>query len=229
VLAAAASPDGKTLAMAGHDRVLHVLDGRSLAPRQDQIPAGVSLADWNTYLPSLESPVAISLDGTLLASSDAEQRIILRRLDTGATIAALDDPFHATTTSSSAPNASRSAPMAILIEDRAVTVAYDRGVARWGCTDTDSPPVEPPLTIRFASIPALTSGMPSPIQVAVTGGGASPILRRILTDGQAASYATLADSIDFGPTKTGTLALEAKADDGIEEASSAAQTVDIGG
>jgi hypothetical protein len=221
VLATALSPDGGSLALTGHDGVLRLFDGDSLASRPIQLVVGLPVANGNTYLPSTESPVAFSPDGTLLAFIDPSGRVVLHRISDGATLASLANPFDAKSSSSGSLDGMNAAPMAIRIDDTSITVAYDRGVARWACRGWSPPATtEPPLSISFDTVPALRAQQTSMIRVAVSGGSTRPIVASLLIGGQSASYATLSDTIEFSPTAPGSIMLEVRADDGIEQAAS---------
>src|SRR5205085_10736287 len=93
--AIALSEDGTTLAFASSDGFVHVLDASTLAVKRDPIASGLVVLNSATYLPTTESPVALSPDGSVLAYVDPSGAIGLFDLVRGTAMAALASPLPA--------------------------------------------------------------------------------------------------------------------------------------
>jgi hypothetical protein len=216
IVAAALSPDGSELSIAGHDGLLRKLDPRTFEALSDPEPIGLFAANTMTYLPSLESPIAYSKDGRLFAQIDPNGRISLADRTSGSVLATFDAPFEEPKTGAdfaSKPNI----PMSILLEDDAMTVSFEGGVARWGCAESAQGPaaggtltvtLDGPSEIAFTDQPRFT------IEVS---GGDRRVVRQILIDGQPSVASSLSSVIQLWPQSAtpGEHVITAIADDGV--------------
>lgn len=84
LLAAALDGDGATLRVTTRDGVLHTLDATTLDEIGPPEPVGVVVANPDTYLPSLRSPVAATPHGTVVASITTDGHVAVEDSVTGA-------------------------------------------------------------------------------------------------------------------------------------------------
>jgi hypothetical protein len=220
ILGAALSDDGTALALTGHDGVLHTLDPDSLESRDPDLAIGRVYANSDTYLPSVESPVAIAPDGATMAFVDTMGRVALRRMTDGEVTVAFDGPFKMDGITPN--NSTQNAPMAILLDTDRVTVAYQAGVASWGCVaDASSGGSKTPLSVSILGPPKLVpeEGFDlASLSVTVGGGDGGPVIRRLslATVGDVVSYASLGPDLNIRVFQPGQQLISAIADDGVQ-------------
>jgi len=131
VLDLAASSDGTTLFVSGRDGLLRVLDAETLEPIGESRSVGVAVANEDSYLPSVRSPIALSARDHWLASLDLEGRVVLTDRATGAVAATLETAAPARAPSDWARP--ERTPMAIRFLPDGLVVTRDGGTRRFPC------------------------------------------------------------------------------------------------
>lgn len=121
--------DGASLLLTTRDGALRELDAETLeeigAPRASTLV----VANPDTYLPTLRSPVAISPRGRWLAQLDREGRVVIAPREGGASITlASEAPVVVESDGSTGPNA-----MLLRFLDDGLLVITDAGVERYRC------------------------------------------------------------------------------------------------
>jgi hypothetical protein len=221
VLSAALSGDGSALVLSGLDGMLHIVDPDTLESRDPGVEIGKVYANGDTYMPSIESPVAISPDGQTLAFLDPMGRVALRRMSDGGEIATLDGPFPGATADPSA--GFPGAPMAILLSNERVTVSYQAGFASWGCVETvSSCGNHVPLSVTIVGPTSLMMEEAfdeAAFSVNVSGGDGGPVVRRLLGQPSDTNWpASLSSSMKVDVYHPGPVDLSAIVDDGVQTA-----------
>lgn len=218
VLAVAAGGDARALALVGRDGLLRRLDARTLAPIAEPIEVAIHVANPDSYLPSLESPLALSVGGALLAHVDAEGAIVVRDAATGAIGARLEMPFDREAPRSLGPPAL----MALRFVDDGLIVAGSSGTARFACGGEIAELVRPPgeLVLRVEAPSVVRTGEPARFAIDVEApGGALPVVRAVRMGAAGGLYGTLGREVEAYPADTGVITIEAIADDGVRRAS----------
>lgn len=89
LLDVALASDGSVLFVTTRDGRLRVIDAATLAEAGAEVPVGVVVANADTYLPSVRSPVAVSAHDELLAMLDEMGRVVIVDAATMAPLATL--------------------------------------------------------------------------------------------------------------------------------------------
>jgi hypothetical protein len=221
LLSAALSPDERELAIAGWDGRLHRLDTATLAPIAEPFDVGVAIANPETFLPSVESPIAHA--GRWLAHADGEGRIVLRDVASGRTARTFELPFDA-----SAPSfeGDRSAAMAITFTSDGFVVAWSSAMARYACGGRA---IEPSaalgdLSVELSGPTRVRVGQRATFSVLVHG-AVAPVVRTIVFPLDAPAAASLLPEIEVATWAAGTFEIEARADDGTRSATTRASVI----
>lgn len=131
VLDVAPTHDGAHVLVTGRDGLLRVLDAQTLEPAADASPVGVAVANEDTYLPSLRSPIALSAGDHWLASLDLEGHVVLVDRRDGHVAARLGSAAPALPPSDW--SRTEHTPIAIRFLPDGLLVASDGGVERFRC------------------------------------------------------------------------------------------------
>lgn len=219
LVGAALDADGARLAVVGPDGRLQLLDASTLAALAPPIDVGLVIANGNTYLPSVESPVAFFGDDRLVhVVVDGE--VVVRDLTTGEITATLGWPFEQ---GDSPWTGFANAPMAALAGAHGLIVAYAAGVAHWPCEGED-PPAEGaslavtlngPRTVEVFAPVTFTVESPGPLE---------PAFRALLLDGMPV-IAGIGPALTFTPYEPGVFTLTAIVDDGERAGTAAIELV----
>lgn len=210
ILAAAVTDD--ELAIVARDGMLRRLDLATLAPIAEPMRVPIFSANWDTYMPSVESPVAYSTGGALLAHVSGETTITIRSTETGEPVATLELPFAAR------PDGGVPPPMAMRFVPDGLVVSTSHGVARYGCGGEAAPVARPEgeLSVRAHGPASMRLGEPIAFRVDVER-ATLPVVRTI-------EIGSTLPRGSFGPDvlaysyEAGTWDVEAIADDGVREA-----------
>jgi len=132
IVAVALSADGTTLLVAARDGVVRTLDAATLDEIGPPADATLVVANPDTYLPSVESPVAISPGAGWIAYVGEDRSVVVRDA-AGVASAILALPFD------DRDGDGGGAPMAIRFVRDGLLVASDRGVARFACGGVPEP------------------------------------------------------------------------------------------
>jgi hypothetical protein len=132
LLDAALSTDGRELLLTTRDGQLQVLDAATLRESR-HVEVGVAVANQETYLPSLRSPVASSAHDRFLATLDASGHVAI--LD-AVTLAPLGTLSSAAPTEPATPeHDGEPRVMMLRFLPDGLVVATDRGIERFRCPD----------------------------------------------------------------------------------------------
>lgn len=214
ILAIAAA--GSEIAIAATDGMLRRLDAATLAPIAAPIPVPTFIANWDTFLPSVESPVAYSEDGSLFAHLGDESAIVLRETAGGAIVATLSLPF------ARRPDGGTAPVMAIAIVEDGVIAASSHGWARWACGGTVAEIVRPAgeLAVRAAGPARVRLGEPFSFEVEVEN-ATLPVARVVRIAG-AGENGSLDPSVRGYAPSSGTQEVEIFVEDGVRTARTSA-------
>ena len=169
------APDGGPVAAVTPDGRLHLLDGSTLTPLDAPIPVGVAVGNSNTYMPTVDSPVAIDVATDRLAAVGEDGRVMLLALSTGEEIGRLDAPFEPTEEPwAPQPNL----PMGLRFGDGFLLVSYEGGMARYGCERPAAAPARDELVVHAELASGATTASPFTVRVWVEGSD-QPVLRWI--------------------------------------------------
>ncbi|UJR84783.1 hypothetical protein [Sandaracinus amylolyticus] len=177
VLGTAISDDERVLAVTGRDGLLRRFDTTTLGMIGEPIEVGMDIANPITYLPSIESPVALSPTGAWLAHVDAEGAIVVRDAASGEVATRLALPFEAR---EDVAALGPPVAMALRFVDDGLVVAASSGVARFGCDGEVAPIVHPggELTLRASAPEVVRTGAPARFTIDVEG-ASLPVVRAV--------------------------------------------------
>jgi len=228
LLAVAVRPDGAEVAVTTPDGWLV----RRALPQLTAIgePRAVAVAPVNlqSYGPSVESPLAWSPAGNLLAHVGTDGQVALLDLDSGEDGPALPSPLPTEDGPLFPPGTPNSpAALAFLPEGGGLLVAHERGVALWTCpghaTVVGEPePVAVTLTLPATTVPAGALEA----RVSVSGGRRPRVVTLLVGDAPADFAATLGDTIATW-VEAGSPSLAARVDDGLSSATSPAVALTV--
>lgn len=210
VLAAAVTDD--ELAIVARDGMLRRLDPRTLAPVAEPIRVPIFSANWDTYMPSVESPVAYSEGGALLAHVSGETTVAIRSTDTGAIVATLDLPFTAR------PDGGVPTPMAMRFVRDGLIVTSSHGIARYACGGEGAALARPDgeLSVHARGPASVRLGEPIAFRVDVEN-ASLPAVRTIVIGGRN-PMGSLGPDVRAYSYEAGTWEVEAIVDDGVRQA-----------
>lgn len=206
----AAAASATEIALVGRDGWLRRLDAHTLEPAAEPIAVPLLSANGETFLPSVESPVAYSKNGTYLAHLESESMIAIREVATSVVVGRLNLSVH-TSEGDAAP------PMAIEFMNDGLLVATSRVAKRFACGG-EIDPIERPageLTMRATgpSTAALGSRIPFTIEVDDVS---LPVIRAVSIEGYGAG--SFGPETLLSPPGEGTFDVEIIATDGIRTA-----------
>lgn len=127
------STDGARLLVTTRDGRLRVLDAATLAVTSDAVTVGVVVANQDTYLPSLRSPVATAAEDGLIAMLDETGRVVIVDAVTMSPVATLDSAAPLTTPDPEHLDDGRPRAMVLRFLDDGLIVVTDRGIERFRC------------------------------------------------------------------------------------------------
>jgi hypothetical protein len=184
---------------------------------------GLAVANGATYLPSIESPLALSADGGYLAFVGTDGRVALLARSTGEIVATLDEPFDG---DASGDDGWPSAPMALAFTDGTITVAYESGLARWTCGASTASPPSPAGELDVVARGPSTARIADRLTFEVEARGTdAPAVRWIELDGTQVGGASLSSELSvYVYADPGVHGIQAFADDGTRRGSAAATT-----
>jgi hypothetical protein len=214
IVAATLSADATTLLVSGRDGVARTLDAATLEEIGPPADATLVVANPLTYLPSVESPVALSRRAMWVAHVGESRSIVIRDA-TGAVQASLTLPFD------DRDGDGGGAPMAIRFVRDGLLVASDRGVARFACGGVPEPVGRPSgaLTLRVDSPSAAPHGERVPFVVGVEN-VSLPVVRwvEIGTMHRQGSLGPEVRAYAYADPLPATLDVRVGADDGLRSA-----------
>jgi hypothetical protein len=209
ILAASLAPSGDTLWVVAGDGSLHQLDGDTLDPRADAEPVGATVANFDTFLPTVESPIAMAPGGDALLHLGPAGALQVRDAEG---VHALQAPFAAPEGADEwAPHPET--PMAAEWTERGLTVAFAGGVAHWPCAEHQ---VVDPGSFPSGVAPRLVGarvGVPVRVPVGSAGGFATTL--HLSVDGVPVTQTTLGAPPVWTPNQAGEVELTAVVDDGL--------------
>jgi len=172
------------------------------------------VAHPNTYLPSIQSPVAYSSGGQWLATVDAEGRIALVDLAAGVITDRIEQPFAPTHPEDGPP-----VPLAIRFLEDGLLIATTHGVARLGCDGRAREPVRPEGEIDLVVTAPGTAPPGGPLDFVVEAINPSlPVVRGVRTvDGF--PQGSLSPTFQAWLYGEGVTSIEVFVDDGTRRAS----------
>lgn len=222
---AALSADADGLAFAGWDGWLRLFDS-SLSSTAPPIAVATLISQDDTFLPSVESPVALSPDGSVIAHLDEDGLLGLYDRTGTRLIAQLAQPFAARDDGFAAA-ATPSAPVALAFDQYGLLVAYEDGIARFSCDGgaASAGPGPAPLEITLGDVPQrVRRGQAAHVQVEIVG-AAGPVVLELV--GEDIAVATLSQRIRFVSYSPGRLELHVRASDGQRTALSSTFVVEV--
>jgi hypothetical protein len=215
VLAAAVSPDGTRLAVTASDGTLRQIALPDLVELDAPRPVGLVGANQHTYLPSVESPVAFSPDGRVLAHLDAGGDIVLRRLADDAVLHVLEAPWRDAEVDDSdwrtLYGAHPGAVMALRFVGDGLAASLEGGVAMWRCR-APAETVADELAVALDGPEVVNLAEAATFSARIEGAGA-PAVRQLLLDGTPVA-ASLGDTLAFFPYEAGRHVLDLVVEDG---------------
>jgi hypothetical protein len=197
------------IALVGRDGWLRRLDAHTLEPTAEPIAVPLLSANGETFLPSVESPVAYSKDGTYLAHLESEDVIAIRDTETSLVVGRLSLPVEV--------DDSVARPMAIEFVRDGLLVATDRSTARFAC-DGEIEPIERPageLTMRATGPTTALLGSRIPFTIEVDD-VSLPVIRAVGIEGD--GRGSFGPETLLSPPGEGTFDVEIIATDGIRTA-----------
>jgi len=188
IASAARSPDGATLAVVTMDGRLRLLTTDSLEV-VDERPAGVFVANQDSYLPSVASPVAFHPGGEHLAHVDPEGNVSVIRLEDGRVVQSIVPPFDPPAEERTWPAHPR-VPMELRFVRDGLLGSFEGGVVRWVVDGTAlEPRRRAALSVSISAPGRAVVGEPIDVRTSVEG---SSVMRWIeLEDGRVASQGSL--------------------------------------
>jgi hypothetical protein len=211
----ALSEDGEELLLVGRDGLLRRIDTTTLEEIAPPIDAAIFVANPDSYLPSLESPVAISPARALVAHVDTDSAIVVRDAETGAIGARLEMPFDR-----AAPHhLGAPALMALRFLPDGILVVGASGVARFACGGVAEAPARPDgdLALRVESPSTARAGEPTRFAVDVDN-ATLPVVRVVRMGEGGGTIGSLTRDLESWAYMPGTLTVEILADDGTRTA-----------
>ena len=219
VIGAALSPDGGTLAVVTRDGYLRSIDAATLEADGAPMKVGLAVANGNTYMPTIESPLAFSPDAKYLAFLATDGRVSVLERETGEVLVALDGPFEGEPSLGSWSNA----PMAIAFAPSAITVGFEGGLARWACPGTTTPASG---SLDVAATGPSTARYGDFVTFSIDARGSDrPMVRWIEIDGEQLGGGSISPDLRlYVSVPAGVHTIQAFADDGTLRGSSASTT-----
>jgi len=217
VFSVAIRPDGGAVALSDRAGQLTRWSLPDLESLGEPWQAGLVGINQNTYGPSMESPVAWSEDGALLAHLDEDGEAVIRRADDGVVLLTLPRPDLATEWRDDLFNPAtgfRFSP-----DGEGILVSFEAGLELWRCPD--APPIEGTGAVETVSIvgPTVVAPYESHSWTATAKTEGQPVVFRLLLDGTPVA-AGLRSALSATLQETGPHTLQVLADDGIAQASS---------
>ncbi len=144
IIAASLSDDGRELVVVGVDGRLTRHDAETFAPIGEPRSVVLAVANGNTFIPSIESPAALSPARRWLALVESPGQIAVRDAASGELATSLAIPF--------APSPERdAAAMALRWTDDGLLVVTSGGSVRYACGGRASAPARPPGELAIVS------------------------------------------------------------------------------
>ena len=182
---------GGPVAVVTADARMHLLDGDTLEPLLEPRAVAVDVGNSHTYMPTVDSPVAIDAASDRMALVAEDGRVSIAQLSTGEEIGRIDAPFEEPTEPwSGKPNL----PMGLRFGDGFLLVSYEGGMARVGCDAGRGAPASDTLVVRAAVDPDPTTAGAFAIHTYVEGTD-EPVLRWIEGEHGPMSIASLAPEL----------------------------------
>lgn len=223
ILSMAVSPDGALAAVVAEDGVLRLFSLPSLAPVGElAVPVGV--ANACTYIPTTDSPVAFSADGLLLAHMGEGGAIVVRQSADLAVVTTLAAPEGAGLCEGivdhRTPQAIRFSP-----DGARLAVAYEDGVALWGCGPSTAP-APTTLTGELWGSTTLAAGEEGAwAALGWTSAGEAVTVKRWFIDDAPAGEPSLHGALRLAFPKPGAHTVRVELDDGLSTASASLTVV----
>lgn len=211
------SDDAETIAVATRDGFGRRLDADTLEPIGAPFAVTLAIANHDTYMPSVESPLAISSRGSFVAHV-GEGRSLVVRDSSGTALATVALPF----ADLDGDGLDRGgAPMAIRFVHDGFVVATDRGAVRYACGGTVAAIARPAgeLAVRVEGPTTVSHGERVPFIVHVDG-ATLPVVR-FVEMGMMQPQGALGPTIDawvYADPLPATLEVRVHADDGLRSA-----------
>lgn len=219
VLDIALHPDGDAMALSDRAGRLTRWSIPALTSLGEPWDAGLVGINQFTYGPSMESPVAWSQDGALLAHLDAAGEAVVRRADDGELLLTLPRPDLIPPDWTGDDIFNPATAFRFTDDGAGVLVSFEMGLALWRCPD--APPVAAPGEIGAVAIDGPISvdrhGNHTWTATAETDG--QPVVFRLLLDG-APVAAGLKGLLNATLYDVGVHSLQAIADDGVNQVTS---------
>ena len=227
VLSVVMSPSGHEVAVVDQSSVLRRFRLPTLEPVGTPVAAGLALVNQHTYVPSVESPLAWSPSGELLAFVGPDGEPTLLDAATGEIVTTLERPTLDEQTPWSGPTEGYLLGLAFGADGLTVLANGEAGAAAWRCVDAAVPALDGGATVTIEVPATLTLGEPVTIGVQAEGVDETAVFTLVFDDEPLPSLASLGAAIELTTWQEGTHTLAVIVDDGLTSAISEPVTVTI--
>jgi DNA-binding beta-propeller fold protein YncE len=223
IVSIALSRDGGRLFAVSTDGRLHRWSVPDLEHTVLSDTAAIVPINLRTYMPSAISPMAFSVDGTLMAYVDAEHDVLVVSTDDGTVHQVLAAPdLEPVEPRFQAANATGVYAIRFTDDDSSVMVAYIGGIARFQCGGRIDPVGRTDLPVRLDGPQRVTLGQEATFTATHPGGPGLHGLAFSL-DGVALAPPSTADEIVWVASDVGEFTLEVRVVDGRDSGATSMQ------
>ncbi len=227
VMTTALSPTGDELAIVTHAGQVQRFALPSLLPLGTPIMAGLAVVNQHTYIPSVESPLAYSPDGTLLAFIDGEGEPNLLETATGELVKTFHRPLLEEATPWSGPTDGYLSGLKFGADGQTLFASGEAGLSAWRCDETEVPPMQGAEAPIFLGPTAVVVGQEAVYSIHAPAFTDATVFSLVVDDEPVRYVASFGTQIRFTSWEEGEHTVALLADDGAKTAISAPITVTV--
>lgn len=225
ILGLAVRPDGGEVAVSDRSGRVTRWTLPELEPVASPYESVVVGINQHTYQPSVESPVAWSMDGKWLAHLGPDGEAVLRSAVSGTIQKVLERP-DAGDLSDLGPDTFNPATAFLFLSDGSgILVAHEAGISAWRCQGIQGPMASGDIVVELDGPTVITAGQEAEWTATAQTSG-QPVVFRLLIDGdESPPQANLSGQFMKYFYKPGTVTLRTRVDDGSKTSTSDPLTV----